>query len=226
MLQLTFSRCTTKGQELHACCLEFSYSGLQSAGHSERNSMKYCAAILTFPLLICSEINSFSASKLNQRHHVRLQAQAANDEHDQEMSRRSLLIGALGASLLTTVAPNAVMAQDEIPITPFNGLIFNYRGSDYGGLDASTLDEPSVPFREFAERLSKGEVKFVEFLAPNGDEAYVTFKEGDGKPIRIGEGYPIEKHDGWSSPAFVVRAVENYKVPYKFTVPGLAAYRQ
>jgi hypothetical protein len=79
------------------------------------------------------------------------------------------------------------MAQDEIPITPFNGLIFNYRGSDYGGLDASTLDEPSVPYKEFAERLVKGEVEFVEFMAPDGDAAYVTFKSASSKPIRIGE---------------------------------------
>lgn len=186
--------------------------------------MKYCRSIVSLSLLFCSGADAFSASKLNtQRQLMSLQAARGDD---QEMSRRSLLTGTIGAAFLATIAPNVALAQDEIPITPFNGLIFNYRGSDYGGLDGSTLDEPSVPFKEFAERLSKGEVKFVEFLAPHGDEAYVTFKDGDGKPIRIGEGYPIEKHDGWSSPAFVVRAVENNKVPYKFTVPGLEAYRQ
>jgi len=185
--------------------------------------MKLCRSLLTIPLLTCSAAEAFSASKLSQRQQVKLE-QAANPD-DQEMSRRSLLSGALAASFLAVV-PSTAMAQEEIPITPFNGLIFNYRNSDsYGGLDASTLNEPSVPFKEFAERLGKGEVQFVEFLAPHGDAAYVTFKGSEGK-IRIGEGYPIEQHDGWSSPAFVVRAVENNKVPYKFSVPGLEKYRQ
>lgn len=72
-------------------------------------------------------------------------------------------------------------------------------------------------------------MKFVEFLAPNGDAAYVTFKEGNegggssnNKPIRIGEGYPIEDPEGWSSPAFVIKAVAKKGVPYKFVVPGLS----
>jgi hypothetical protein len=157
------------------------------------------------------------------RQKIQLHESAGDDQ--QEMSRRALLGGAFAATLLTGTKP--AMAQDEIPITPFNGLIFNYRGSDYGGLDASTLNEASVSYKEFAERLVKGEVKFVEFMAPDGDAAYVTFKGGEAssKPIRIGEGYPIEQHDGWSSPAFVVRTVKNYNVPYKFTVPGLAAYK-
>lgn len=109
-------------------------------------------------------------------------------------------------------------------------LIFNYRNSGFGGLDEDDLDEPSVSYQEFCERLGKGEVEFVEFLAPDGDAAYATFKgsgkEGEAKsaPIRIGEGYPIEQHDGWSSPAFAVRTVKNAGVPYKFTVPGLAKY--
>lgn len=187
--------------------------------------MKLYEAILTIPLLVCSVADAFSATKLNQRQQVSLQ-QAANED-DRGTSRRSLLSGALAASFLGAfAAPNTAMAQDEIPITPFNGLIFNYRNSDsYGGLDASTLNEPSVPFKEFAERLQKGEVSFVEFLAPDGDAAYVTFKGTEGK-IRVGEGYPLEQHDGWSSPSFVVRAVANNNVPYKFIVPGLEKYRQ
>lgn len=157
--------------------------------------MKLSTSLLTLPLLVYSVADAFPASKLNQHQQTRL-AQAAN-ENDEAMSRRSLLSGAAAASFLA-LAPNTAMAQDEIPITPFNGLIFNYRGSDDENsafLHADDLDEPSVPFKEFAERMQKGEVKFVEFLAPSGDAAYVTFKDKEGK-IRIGEGYPIEKHDG------------------------------
>ena len=147
--------------------------------------------------------------------------------------RRSVLQS--GAALLASqllLAGGAQPASAETTdITPFNGLIFNYRGGSFVGLDASTLNEPSVPFLEFGQRLKQGEVAFVEFLAPDGDVAYVTFKtSGDeqtpSKPIRIGQGYPVEQHDGWSSPAFVVRALQNYNVPYKFTIPALAKFRE
>ena len=110
-------------------------------------------------------------------------------------------------------------------VTAFNGLIFNYRGGEFGGLDATAIDEPTVSYKDFNEKLKAGEVTFVEFLAPDGDVAYATFKDGEQK-IRIGEGYPIEQHDGYSSPLFCVRAVKNAGVPYKFTVKGLAKYSQ
>jgi hypothetical protein len=93
-------------------------------------------------------------------------------------------------------------------------------------------------------------------MAPSGDVAYVTFKAGKGQkkkePIRIGQGYPINKKGSWSSPDYVIRvssffivlkegftvsnnshtlpaflrqSVSNFGVPYKFTVPALAKYR-
>jgi hypothetical protein len=122
------------------------------------------------------------------------------------------------------------LTRGGVKLTPFNGLAFQYRGNSNNGLDASTLKEPSVPYVEFLERLDKGEVEFVEFMAPNGDAAYVTFKSKEGgeikeRPIRIGEGYPIEDPEGWSSPSFVVKAVQKRGVPFKFTVPALAAYK-
>lgn len=93
-------------------------------------------------------------------------------------------------------------------------------------IDASKLNEDSIPYAEFLEKLNADQVAFVEFLAPNGDAAYATFKTaGEGeksKPIRIGEGYPIEDPEGWSSPAFVIKAVAKKGVPYKFVVPGLS----
>ena len=106
----------------------------------------------------------------------------------------------------------------------FNSLIYNFKNVDLGGgLDASTLQEPSVPFLEFGEKMKNGEVTFVEFLAPSGDVAYATFKGSKG-PIRIGEGYPISKKGSWSSPDYVIRSVSNFGVPYKFTVPALAKF--
>mmetsp|Transcript_27192 Transcript_27192/g.31266 ORF Transcript_27192/g.31266 Transcript_27192/m.31266 type:complete len:218 (-) Transcript_27192:76-729(-) len=119
------------------------------------------------------------------------------------------------------------------------------------GLDASLLDEPSISYKDFLDKLTKGEVVFVEFLAPDGDVAYATVKvveetttvtkgevgkDGEeGQPIttttsttvekklRIGEGYPIELRDGISSPLFCIKAVKAANVPYKFTVKGLSA---
>eukprot|EP00548_Thalassiothrix_antarctica_P008583 CAMPEP_0194142390 /NCGR_PEP_ID=MMETSP0152-20130528/11649_1 /TAXON_ID=1049557 /ORGANISM="Thalassiothrix antarctica, Strain L6-D1" /LENGTH=187 /DNA_ID=CAMNT_0038841315 /DNA_START=86 /DNA_END=649 /DNA_ORIENTATION=+ len=107
-------------------------------------------------------------------------------------------------------------------VTPFNGLAFNYRGGDFGGLDASEINEPTVSYKDFNEKLKAGEVAFVEFMAPDGDIAYVTFKNDENnRKIRIGEGYPIEQHDGFSSPMFCVRAVQDAGVKYKFSVKGL-----
>lgn len=143
--------------------------------------------------------------------------------------RRAFL--AAGAATAFGAANGAFAASEGeyrqgIKVDPFNGLAFNYRGSDFGGLDATALNEPSVSYTEFNKKLKAGEVEFVEFMAPDGDTAYVTFKSGEGgtksSPIRIGEGYPIEQHDGYSSPMFCVRAVKNAGVPYKFTVPALA----
>ena len=145
---------------------------------------------------------------------------------DNPTARRAFL-GTTAAAFFAGV-PTIASAQDDIKWDVFNGLIFNYRGNKFNGLDASSLNEPSVPFLEFGERLKRGEVEFVEFIAPDVDAAYVTFRSKDGgkeKPIRIGEGFPVEQHDGYSSPLFVVRALQNTGVPYKFTVPGLAAYK-
>lgn len=146
-------------------------------------------------------------------------------------SRRSF-VGASAAAAFSLLTASSAQAEAEtrqgIEVTPFNGLAFNYKNSQFGGLDADDIDEPSVSYKEFCERLKKGEVEFVEFIAPDGDVAYATFKaEGGAKPapIRIGEGFPVEQHDGWSSPAFAVRTVKNAGVPYKFTVPGLEKYR-
>lgn len=149
---------------------------------------------------------------------------------NQATNRRSVFggIAATTAAAILVAPTQAALAVDVPEFNVFNSLIFNYRGGGFNGLDASTLDEPSIPFLEFGSRLQKGDVAFVELFAPDGDVAYATLRNPedgkDEKPIRIGEGFPIEQHDGYSSPAFVVRALKNYNVPYKFTVPGLEKY--
>ena len=139
----------------------------------------------------------------------------------------SVVIGGSAAAfgISPAMADQAPEARQGNEVTAFNGLAFNYRGGEFGGLEASTLDEPSVTYKEFNDKLKTGDVVFVEFLAPDGDVAYATFKDDD-KKIRIGEGYPIEQHNGYSSPMFCVRSVKNAGVPYKFTVKGLEKYSQ
>lgn len=66
---------------------------------------------------------------------------------------------------------------------------------------AGNINEPSITYSDFLTKLNSDQVSFVEFLAPNGDVAYATFKQssadgsgssGNMEPIRIGEGYPLE----------------------------------
>ncbi|VEU43243.1 unnamed protein product [Pseudo-nitzschia multistriata] len=152
--------------------------------------------------------------------------------------RRGFLASVSSCASAATVAalcplPSAASQEVELrqgnQVTAFNGLAFNYRGGEYGGLDASTLDEPSISYSDFNEKLRSGGVVFVEFKAPDGDVAYATLRgegDGPGQRLRIGEGYPIEQHDGYSSPMFCIRTVKNAGVPYKFVVKGLDKYSQ
>eukprot|EP00752_Nemacystus_decipiens_P010558 g9402.t1 len=88
---------------------------------------------------------------------------------------------------------------------------------DYPGAPAPT-DEESITFKSFLESLDKGLVAKVDFLA-NGNKAYAFVKpSATGEPtrIRVGEGYPDEQGNGWSSPLWVVRALNDRNVPYHF----------
>jgi hypothetical protein len=136
---------------------------------------------------------------------------------------------------ITSASPDEAFAKSlgskdsvvQREINTFNSLIYNFKNSALdGGLDASTLKEPSISFIEFGEAMKKGQVTFVEFMAPNGLVAYATLKKNPKKPIRIGQGYPTGAKNSWSSPDFVIRSVSNYGVPYKFTVPALEKYKR
>lgn len=136
-----------------------------------------------------------------------------------------------GAFILGKIDKNSAVGKE---IESFDSLIRNFKNNRLdGGLDASTLKEPSIPFVEFGEKMKNGEVTFVEFFAPNGDVAYATIKDpaakkgkSSTKRIRIGQGYPTTSKTSWSSPDYVIRAVSNYGVPYAFTVPALAKYKK
>lgn len=167
----------------------------------------------------------------------------------QNSGRRDFLASAVGGivTAAAVVAPAQAVVKGTAPqgtalgkidkksavgkeIESWNSLIYNFKNNRLdGGLDASKLNEPSIPFTEFGEKLKKGEVTFVEFIAPNGDVAYATVKTGKGKNstkrVRIGQGYPTTSKNSWSSPDYVIRAVSNFGVPYAFTVPALSKYK-
>ena len=201
-----------------------------------------CLFLMLFFFFLCFVANSaFSSPKLNQSNkqyykQSQLKSNALDDNEKENtmtsslLSRRNVfksisLLTSSGAFIIAS-SPTSVSAivdddltRGGVQLTPFNGLTFNYRnGNVNNGLDASTLDEISIPYDDFLKRLDNDEVEFVEFLAPNGDAAYVTFKAKEGedksKPIRIGEGYPIEDPEGWSSPAFVVKVSNGGSISY------------
>lgn len=156
--------------------------------------------------------------------------------------RRAFLASGAAATVATTTAIVVAVAGGEPAqaaslgskesvvqreINTFNSLIYNFKNTALdGGLDAKTLTEPSISFVEFGDLMKKGQVTFVEFMAPTGAVAYATLKKSPKRPIRIGQGYPTGGKKSWSSPDFVIRSVSNYGVPYKFTVPALAKYKK
>lgn len=120
-----------------------------------------------------------------------------NDENGDAMVSRRSLFSACAATVSLWGACASISRADTgaevrgTQVNAFNGLIFNYRGNEFGGLKASDIDEPSVSYADFMGKLKEGKVQFVEFVAPDGDKAYATFLGDDGKaeaPLRIGEG--------------------------------------
>ena len=70
-----------------------------------------------------------------------------------------------------------------------------------------------MPYPEFLQALKDKKVEGVVFQPPSGDVAFALI---DGKSIRIGEGWPVEVSNSWSSPIWVVRILQNEGVPYAF----------
>lgn len=154
-----------------------------------------------------------------------------------EASRRAFFeksAAVASAAVVAASVPVAASAADDSPvkreINSFIDLIYNFKNTALdGGLDASKLNEPSISFIDFGEKMKNGDVTFVEFIAPSGAIAYATIKgdkKGKEQRLRIGQGYPTGGKNSWSSPDYVIRSVSNFGVPYKFTVPALAKFKK
>ena len=86
-----------------------------------------------------------------------------------------------------------------------------YGDLGFNGMPADQAPPGSMPYPKFLEAIKAKTVEGVVFEPPMGDVAYAII---DGKSIRIGEGWPVEVSNSWSSPTWVVRILENEGVPY------------
>lgn len=208
--------------------------------------MRFVSMIITIGMIVIGVSDAFTTLLIPQHQRQRSSqsfSMKTNNDNENEIighDRRSFLSSAAVAVMTTTVtaALSSEPAYAEFrlgdkksvvnyEIASFRELIYRFNNTALdGGLDAKTIKEPSISFLEFGDKLSKGEVAFVEFLAPSGQVAYVTLKPSrknpKPKPVRIGEGYPTGGPNSWSSPDYVIRSVVNFNVPYVFTVPALA----
>jgi hypothetical protein len=94
----------------------------------------------------------------------------------------------------------------------------------------------SMPYSDFLQAVKDKRVFGVDLMAPNGDEAYALIKDaaGTGKRcseydpnarvvdgacrLRMGAGWPVEVSNSWSSPTWVMRILDNEKIPYRFNI--------
>jgi len=127
---------------------------------------------------------------------------------DGRFSRRSFLsvaIGGLGAVAMSVGTAGTAKADG-----------WEYAAGGYGGLDdkgaEAVVDEESIDYVKFLDAVSDKKVERVDFYGPMGDIAYAMV---GGKKIRIGEGFPVERSRGYSSPLWVARILDNYRIPYK-----------
>lgn len=143
----------------------------------------FMKALLATSLLasaVCAfSVHSDKAPTLTSRFATKASASDVDFSNDRNTAssssaRRSLLFRGVAAVVATTAvaAPpalaagttrtkgNAALGAGTVvgrEIDTFNSLIYNFKNIDLGGgLDASTLQEPSVPFVEFGEKMKAG----------------------------------------------------------------------
>jgi hypothetical protein len=131
------------------------------------------------------------------------------------MSRRAAIAAGLAASL----PQGSVRAEDiereggALGATCLGFGCNPYKNTDFNGLPSDLAPAGSMPYQDFLAALKANKVELVIFEPPSGDEAYAVI---DGLRVRIGEGWPVEVTNSWSSPTWVVRILQNEGVPYKW----------
>jgi len=141
--------------------------------------------------------------------------------------RRTALVSALAA--VTTLRPGVTIADgtdlgnSALGATCLGFGCNSYGRPDFNGLEKAAAPPGSLPYSDFLELVKQKKVEGVVFMPPSGDVAYALI---DGKKVRIGEGWPIETGNSWSSPSWVVRILQNQDVPYAFDYDLLPAKKK
>lgn len=107
----------------------------------------------------------------------------------------------------------------EVPVDPFNSMCLGFGCNAVRGVEQNTgapkpLDEDSIDWQTFLGLVDAKGVKRVEFGDVNMTKAWAVL-DGD-KRVLIGEGYPLDQGDTWSSPLFVARILQNNNIKYSF----------
>lgn len=140
-------------------------------------------------------------------------------------SRRAAIAGALSVTLpLTAKAQDQLSAGGALGATCMGFGCNPYSNPDFNGLPKQAAPANSMPYPDFLKALKEKRVEGVVFEPPMGDEAYAIV---DGKSVRIGEGWPVEVSNSWSSPQWVVRILQNEEVPYvwNFDLKAKSSYK-
>mmetsp|Transcript_30416 Transcript_30416/g.50345 ORF Transcript_30416/g.50345 Transcript_30416/m.50345 type:complete len:196 (-) Transcript_30416:31-618(-) len=145
------------------------------------------------------------------------------------------LFGAMAALAPQSVRRPAIALDDGAFGAACLGFGCNaYGDQDFNGLAAADAKPGSMPYMDFLQAIREKRVLAVDFIGPDGDEAYALVKDAGGKTtcnsyypnqpiidgrcrLRMGEGWPVESSAGWSSPMWVVRILKNEDIPYTFT---------
>jgi len=144
-------------------------------------------------------------------------------------SRRTALAGALSV-LPFAAKPLTAHAVDQLELGGALGATCMgfgcnpYSNPEFNGLPKQAAPAGSLPYPDFLKALKEKRVEGVVFKPPMGDEAYAIV---DGKSVRIGEGWPVEVSNSWSSPSWVVRILQNEGVPYAwdFNLKAKSSYK-
>ena len=126
------------------------------------------------------------------------------------LPRRAALTSAVGAALTSAVGlllPGAAVGMETqydvggaLGSTCLGFGCNAYGRPDFNGLEGAPAG--SLPYPDFLKAVKEKKVEGVVFLPPSGNVAYAVI---DGKSVRIGDGWPIEVSNSWSSPQWVVR---------------------
>lgn len=133
-------------------------------------------------------------------------------------SRRSLF-----AAAAASLSPRLLPARADVPTDPFNSMCLGFGCNSVQGVDRISgapkpTDEDSIAWLDFLKALDDNRVARVDFVDVTMRKAYAVLKDGQQGTtvILIGEGYPIEVGNSWSSTAFVARILQNRGIGYTF----------